>query len=125
MKNSIKISFLVLLTIISTLFSCSSDNDNDSDTNQLIGIWQRVDSDNGSDNKFVFNADNSGMKIYAETHEDGSAISNATSIEWSSSNNSLHIIFYEEIDTPYSFNDEGQLILSAVSEIPFTRVDSY
>ena len=126
MKNSIKLSFVVLFTIVSTLFSCSSDDDNnDSDINELVGIWQRVDSDNGTDNKFVFNADNSGLKIYAEFHEGGTAISNASSLEWSSSNNNLHIIENEEIDTPYSFNEEGQLILSSVSNIPFNRVDSY
>ena len=124
MKKAIKLSFVIVLTIVSTLFSCSSDNDNDSE-NELVGIWQRIDSDNGSDNKFVFNADNSGLKIYAESHEDGTAISNATSLEWSSSSNNLHIIENEEIDTPYSFNENGQLILSAVSNIPFNRVDSY
>ena len=124
MKNNIKTSFVILLTIVSTLFSCSSDTDDSlNETNALVGEWQRVDSNNSFENIFVFNADNSGIKISSETNDNATAISNAVSLEWSSSNNNLLLIIDQEINTPYSFNAQGQLILSAITEIPFVRIN--
>jgi len=124
MKNTIKLSFVILLTIVSTLFSCSSDaDDSQNETNALIGEWKRADSNSSFANGFVFLADNTGVKFTSENHDDGTAISNAVSLEWNSSATNLQLMMYEEINTPFSFNEEGQLILSAISEIPFNRTD--
>lgn len=125
MKSTIKLSFVILLTVIATLFSCSTnDMDDDQDiANALVGEWQRVDSNASLANSFVFYADNTGIKIASEADVDGTAISNATSLEWNSSSTNLQLMMGEEINTPYSFNEEGQLILSAISSIPFVRID--
>lgn len=124
MKKSIKLSFVVVLTIVSTLFSCSSDNDtNSSDTNELVGEWQRVDSNSSFATGFVFNVNNTGLKFSSESFDDGTAISNAVELQWNISNANLQLMMHEEVSTPYSFNEEGQLILSAISEIPYVRID--
>ncbi|WP_452225931.1 hypothetical protein [Lacinutrix cladophorae] len=124
MKKNIAFNLIVVLTVLSTLFSCSTDaDDNFNETNTLVGVWQRIDSNDSFENKFVFYADNSGIKITSETYDNATAISNAISLEWSSANNYLSLLMNEEISTPYSFNEDGQLILSNISEIPFTRID--
>jgi hypothetical protein len=125
MKNAITSSFTVVLLIVTTLFSCSSEDvdDNLIETNTLVGEWQRLDSNASVVNTFEFYADNSGVKIYAEYHDDGTATSSATGIEWNTTSNNIQLLMDEEINTPYSFNAEGQLILSAISEIPFVRID--
>ncbi|MBQ0787513.1 MAG: hypothetical protein KBT69_08440 [Oceanihabitans sp.] len=125
MKNTIKLNFVILLTVVTTLFSCST-NDMDDDqnvANALVGEWQRVDSSASLANSFVFYADNTGIKIASEAQDNGTAISNAVSLEWNSSTTNLQLMMDEEINTPYSFNAEGQLVLSAISEIPFVRID--
>lgn len=125
MKNTIKLNFVILLTVVATLFSCSTnDMDEDQDiANALVGEWQRVDSNASLANSFVFYADNTGIKIASEADTNGTAISNATSLEWNSSSTNLQLMMGEEINTPYSFNAEGQLVLSAISSIPFVRID--
>jgi len=125
MKNTIKLNFVILLTVVATLFSCSTnDMDEDQDIgNALVGEWQRVDSNASLANSFLFYADNTGIKIASEADTNGTAISNATSLEWNSSSTNLQLMMGEEINTPYSFNAEGQLVLSAISSIPFVRID--
>ncbi len=125
MKNTIKLNFVILLTVVATLFSCSTnDMDEDQDiANALVGEWQRVDSNASLANSFVFYADNTGIKIASEADKNGTAISNATSLEWNSSSTNLQLMIGEEINTPYSFNAEGQLVLSVISSIPFVRID--
>ncbi|MBU2940204.1 hypothetical protein KO494_11715 [Lacinutrix sp. C3R15] len=124
MQKPFKSSLIILFTLLSTLFSCSSDADDVENTNNaLVGVWQRIDSTTNFENKFVFNADNSGIKISSETNTDETAISNAISLEWISANNHLQLLINEVIDTPYYFNEEGQLVLSAISEIPFTKIE--
>lgn len=125
MKNTIKSSFVVVLLIVSTLFSCSTNDmdDNQNETNTLVGEWQRADSTSSFANGFVFLADNTGVQFSSESHDDGTAISNAVSLEWNSSTTNLQLMMDEEINTSYSFNAEGELLLSAISEIPFVRID--
>jgi len=124
MQKPFKSSLILLFTVLSTLFSCSSDaDDSENTTNALVGVWQRIDSTSSFENKFVFNVDNSGIQISSETNVDETAISNATSLEWISANNQLQLLIHEVIETPYYFNAEGQLVLSAISEIPYTRIE--
>ncbi|QRM90381.1 hypothetical protein FG167_14425 [Lacinutrix sp. WUR7] len=125
MKNTINSSFVVVLLIVSTLFSCSTNDmdDNQNETNTLVGEWQRADSNSSFANGFVFLADNTGVQFTSENHDDGTAISNAVSLEWNSSGTNLQLMMDEEINTSYSFNAEGELLLSAISEIPFVRID--
>ena len=120
--RGLKMIFYFIL--IATILSCNSDDDENNQTNGLVGVWQRSDVSDIFENKFIFNSDNSGYRTWFEGNSPTSAISNAETFNWSTNDNQLTlIILNEKINTPFSFNSEGQLILSTFSDIPFNKLE--
>ena len=121
MKSLIKLS-LITLFFATTFLSCSSNDDSMTNTHELVGTWERTDSNANFEYQLIFHSDNSGIRISSENNGT-TVISNAVDLEWSTLDNELTLVIDEEIITTYAFDSEGQLYLNSVSDFPFIKLD--
>ncbi len=138
MKN-LKPRIILFITIACILSSCKDDvsnnnaSQNSDENSELVGVWQRSDFikdpdfsnyNENNDYKLHFNTDNSSSLTHGIFYSDGKAISTANTFEWSTENNQLSIKFSDEevINTPYSINEEGQLLLNGLTNLPFNKI---
>ncbi|MFD2823501.1 hypothetical protein ACFS5M_07465 [Lacinutrix iliipiscaria] len=122
MKSLIKLS-LITLFFAATFFSCSSNDDGTMNTtHELVGTWERADSNANFEYKLIFDTNHSGLRISSENNGT-TVISNATDLEWSTIDNELTLFINEEIITDYYFDSEGRLYLNSVSDFPFIKLD--
>ncbi|WP_208997328.1 hypothetical protein [Patiriisocius marinistellae] len=126
MKNNKILKTVIVLFIGISILSCKNDDDNSIEndtTSNLIGEWQRSDSDDQYDYKLIFNTDNTGIRTLLETNADGQVISNASTYTWSTSETLLNFEFDDEsLTTPFSINSNGQLLLSGLSNLLFNKL---
>jgi hypothetical protein len=133
MKKLKKLTLILSLIFIASILSCS-DEDNEIIKNpDLVGVWQRSDfienpDFNGyrenNDYRLFLKSDDSSYLTHAISYDDGTAISFALGLEWSTQDNQLTLIIDgEETNTHYSFNSDGQLILSKLTNFPFNKLD--
>ena len=116
---------LLFFTLIS-LFACSTDDDTtDIVTNaDLIGEWQRNDANDQFVYSLTFEANEIGFKTEFESNEDGQQISSAKIFNWTTNNRMLTINYdNESLTTTYTLNAEGELLLSGISDLLFTKMD--
>ncbi|RBP33130.1 hypothetical protein DFR65_102467 [Oceanihabitans sediminis] len=118
MKN-----ILFVFLLITSVLSCTNNiSEQQTNIHELTGTWERSDSNTTLQNTIVFNEDFTGIKTSFKKDGDF-MISNASDFEWIASESQLTINLYEEIQTSYFFNEEGQLVLSALSTIPYNKID--
>lgn len=114
-KLSLIFTFFILLQ------SCSSDDNSSNASDDFIGKWVRIDSNSNLENELNFNEDYSGIKIYLERNGE-QATSSAIDFNWNATDSELTITFAEEeIISPYSFDTNGYLIITELSEIPYVK----
>lgn len=119
MKNLSVVStiiFIVLLTI-----SCSKDQNE-----KLIGVWERMDSNENFNDKLVFGKDHTGLNIHSTFGASGEVASSVKIFIWSIKDNNL-IISESEITTSaetYTINFEKELISKTSKEINFEKVSN-
>jgi hypothetical protein len=120
MKN---IKLLLIFLIITSTFSCKSDDEMNLSDN-LVGEWLRNDFSDDFEFKLIFQSDNSGLRIYREGNMETEITSSAIQFNWSTDKNTLTFSESDEIiTTKYSFNSDGQLILTDYSDLPFIRIE--
>ena len=119
-----KLKMIFYFIFIATILSCNSDDNEINQTNELVGVWQRSDFSENFEYKLYLNSDYTGMITSSEYFDDGKAISNALTVTWSAIDNQLTLLIAdEEINTPYSFNADGQLILRGLTDLPFNKLE--
>ena len=132
MKNLSKLSIILCFSCICLFASCSSD-DNDADqTADLVGVWQRSDFGETNaegemhDYRLYFMSTGKSYGTHGISYTDGTAISASFGFDTSISNDQLTLIFdatSEVITTPISFNTDGQLILTGITNLPFNEIE--
>lgn len=125
MKNLKIYKPIILFFVLISILSCNKDDDESILTNDLIGEWQRSDFSNEFEYKLIFNSDNTGFRIESETDlEEGTQISSLIPFTWIANNNTLNIDFDGEIvNTNFSINPSGQLLLSDFTDLYFIKID--
>lgn len=119
--KALKATFLILIAF--TILACNDDPKSTDAAKQLIGEWRRSDFSNEFEYKLIFNANNSGIKMQREGNEN-QGISSAITFNWSITNQVLKLDFDGEIETTeFSINDDGQLYLSDITDLYFTKVN--
>ena len=117
MKTLRKLKKIILFFIIVSMISCNTDY-------ELIGVWQRNDFSENFEYKLHLNSNHTGMTTSADYFDDGKALSSAEFVQWTMDNKQLNLIIGgEKITTPYSFNSDGQLILTGLTDIPFNKLE--
>ena len=123
-----QLKFFFCLLMIGTAFvACKSDDDGSDQEEELIGVWQRSDASDIFELQLTFHNDNSGSLMSLEEDPiNQTSTSSIQDLEWSTNGNLLTFSLSgnEAIVTPYSINSEGQLVLSAYSELPFNRLEN-
>ena len=123
MKNLRIPKLIFYILFMTAILSCSKD-DEINQTSELVGVWQRSDVSENFENKFVFQSDNSGYRTWFEGNMPETAISALMTLKWSAIDNHLTIMVGdEEINTTYSINSNGQLILSNLTDLPFNKIE--
>lgn len=117
MKTLKKLKKIIPFLIIVIMISCNKDS-------KLIGVWQRNDFNENFEYKLHLNSNHTGMTTSADYLNDEKVLSSAEFLQWNMDNQQLHLIIGgEKIITPYSFNTEGQLILTGLTDIPFNKLE--
>ena len=124
MKALKKLKPTVLLLTIISILSCNKGDHDIKQEHELVGVWQRSDFSEYFEYKLHFNSDKTGMRTSTKYYDDGKAISNAVSVNWSTIDNQLTLLIADEkYNILYSFNSEGQLILNSLTELPFNKLE--
>ena len=111
--------FFVLISIL----SCKDDNNDSKLTTDLVGEWQRSDFSDEFEYKLVFISNNTGYSSQLEGAKGGPQISTAKSFNWAISDTKLNIDYDGDIvTTNFSFNTEGQLLLSDLTDLYFVKL---
>lgn len=124
MKNLKPHKIFLLIFILITVNSCKEDDKNVNQNNDLIGAWQRSDFNEEFEYKLIFYTDNTGLKTQREGDINGQGISSAVMFNWSINGAILNLDFDGEITTtPFFINTNGQLFLSDLTELYFTKLE--
>ena len=117
MKTLKKLKKIIPFLIIISMISCNTDS-------KLIGVWQRNDFSENFEYKLHLNSNYTGMTTSADYFDDGKVLSSAEFVQWTMDNEQLSLVIGgEKITTPYSFNSDGQLILTGLTDIPFNKLE--
>jgi hypothetical protein len=112
---------LLILLIVTTTFSCESDDEMEL-SHKLVGEWLRSDFSDEQEFKLIFNANNVGIRTFKVGSAETGITSSAFQFTWSIEGN---ILIFNELDTvittSFSFNSEGELILKEYSDLPFIK----
>jgi len=116
------IFYLIFITVIS---SCNSDDNEINQGDELLGRWEHSSSDDISNYELYFLPNNRGGECGMSYHSDGTAIGFCVSFSWSTTNNPKTLIIPEmELNTTYSINADGQLILNNFKKgLPFNKIE--
>lgn len=124
MKNIFFLKVIILILVVSPIFSCDDDDNDLNVAVDLIGEWQRSDFNNEFEYKLIFNSDNSGYRTQREGAIGGQAISSATGFNWFINENILSIDYDDEIvTTSFYINSNGQLFLSDLTNLYFIKLE--
>ncbi len=119
MKNRSVISTLILIILFT--ISCSKDQNK-----ELIGVWERTDSNMNFIDKLVLGKDNTGLSIHSTFGTSGEVASSVKSFIWSIEDGKLSIS-ESEITEPYEtyiINFEKKRISKSSEGINFEKVSS-
>lgn len=114
---------IVLLVLVSFL-SCKEEEDTAVDiTTNLLGEWQRSDVTTEFEYKLVFDTENMGYRTVREGDLTGQSTSTALGFEWNTEDSTLIMEYDNEtVRTSFSINADGQLLLSDVTDLYFTKL---
>ena len=127
MKNSRILRMLFYLIFITVISSCASDDEMHQD-DALLGVWELSSSNDSYYYRLAFLPD------YAGYWEDMSffpppdyeyALGGAANFTWSTTDNRKTLIIPDmELNSPYSINAEGQLIINDLQNgEPFNKIE--
>ncbi len=119
MKKHLQV--FITITLIFFLGSCSTEEIGQN--NDLVGLWERIDFNDNSGYQLVFNADNTGIRIYKEV-EEGNIISSANSFNWQTTDNKVTLLQGDTSLVSYMINSKKQLVLSLDDNLPFKKVSN-
>ena len=113
--------FLALLPIL----SCERDDDDSTQSLDLIGEWQRSDFSDEFEYTLTFQTNDTGFRTVIERDlAEGTEISSLRTFNWVASETTLTLDYDGEIViTPFVLNPNGQLFLSEISEFSFSKVE--
>jgi hypothetical protein len=126
MKNSRILRMLFYLIFITVISSCNSDDNEINQGEELLGVWELSSSNDSNNYQLYFYEDNIGGESGGSSHSDGTAMSFFVSFTWSTTDNPKTLIIPDmELNSPYSINAEGQLIINNFRQgEPFNKLDS-
>lgn len=119
----------MVFIFIAIISSCTSDDNEINQTHELVGRWQIAwqlnDSGDSSNYELNFLPDNSGGGGSVTNHSDGTGIAFYATFTWSTTDNPKTLIIPEMVlNTPYSINADGQLILNNfLKGEPFNKIN--
>lgn len=117
---------IILLLAITTLLSCKNDEQGGSKNtdNNLKGVWQQSNFSEMYDYKLYFNTESEGYSTEYIAQTDSTAISNLRPFIWNTNENTLTIEYEDGASdtTPFSINEDGQLLLPALSAFPYNKL---
>jgi len=124
MKNSRILRMLFYLIFITVISSCASDDEMHQD-DALLGVWELIGSNDSNNYQLYFYEDNIGAESGGSSHSDGTAMSFIVSFTWSRTDNPKTLIIPDmKLNSPYSINAEGQLIINDLQNgEPFNKID--
>lgn len=129
MKNSRILRMIFYLIFITVISSCNSDDNEINQGEELLGVWRHGNPyELGGEYTLTFYADYSGFwgdMSYFPPPDFEYGISGAASFTWSTADNPKILIIPDmKLNTPYSFNAEGQLILNNLRQgKPFDKIE--
>lgn len=125
MKNLKILKMIILFLVVTAIYSCSNDDNDDANpTADLIGEWQRSDFNNVFEYKLIFNADNSGYRTQREGELDGQSTSSLRAFNWNVNEDILNIDYDGEIEmTNFYINSNEQLHLTDLTDLYFIKLD--
>jgi len=125
MKNSRKLRMLFYFIFVTVILSCNNDDNEINQGEELLGRWQHSSSDDIRNYELHFLPNNHGSECGMSYHSDGTAIGFCASFSWSTTNNPKTLIIPEmELNSPYSINADGQLILNNFKNgLPFNKLN--
>lgn len=114
--------FLFILSI--TISSCSKDTRNELSSDDLVGKWQRSDTDTSFEFQYNFLTDFTGYQTEKSIDTNLNETSSAISFTWTANEDILTLTFdAEEIVSKYTLNLHGQLILDEFDGYYFSKVE--
>ena len=116
---------LFYLIFIAVISSCNSDDEIQQD-DALLGVWELSSSNDSNNYQLYFYEDNIGGESGGSSHSDGTAMSFYVGFTWSTTDNPKTLIIPDmKLNSPYSINAEGQLIINNFRQgKPFNKLDS-
>ena len=107
-----KTSRILIFLFITAISSCASDDEIQQD-DALLGVWELSSSNDSNNYQLYFYEDNIGAESGGSSHSDVTAMSFIVSFTWSRTDNPKTLIIPDmKLNSPYSINTEGQLIIN-------------
>jgi len=116
------IFYLIFITVIS---SCNSDDNEINQGDELLGSWELRSSNDLSSYGIDFMLDNVCGWRFTSMYPDGTFTSSYQGFNWSTTDNPKTLIILEmELNSLYSINADGQLIINNLKKgLPFNKLD--
>jgi len=127
-KKTMKNSRILIFLFITAISSCASDDEMQQD-DALLGVWELSSSNDYYYYRLAFLPDYSGywedMGFFPPPDYEY-ALGGAANFTWSTTDNRKTLIIPDmELNSPYSINAEGQLIINDLQKgLPFNKLDS-
>ena len=124
-QNAMKNLRILILIFITAISSCISDDEEINQGDELLGEWELSSSSDSGHYRLVFLPNNLGGWSSVAYYSDGTALGIAVGFTWSTTINPKTLIIPNmELDSPYSFNADGQLIINNLKNgLPFNKFD--
>jgi len=132
MKNSRILKMIFYFIFIIVISSCNSDDIEINQGDELLGEWRRSDASDSGNYELYFLPNNHGGECGMSYHSDGTALGYCASFYWMVTDNPKTLIVRDSsdpesseiINSPYSFNADGQLIINNLKNgLPFNKLD--
>ncbi|MEZ4875567.1 MAG: hypothetical protein R2793_09020 [Flavobacteriaceae bacterium] len=110
--------------MLALLSSCAKENNDFNAGDNLIGKWQRSDSNENFEFQITFSSDLTGYQTEKITDTNTGETSSALGFSWEANNELLTIQFDEQTRSSYySINPQGILTLDLYEGVFFEKVD--
>ncbi len=124
-KKAMKTLRILIFIFITAISSCASD-DEIHQADELLGSWELSSSNDSHYYRLYFYEDNiGGESSGGYSSSDDTAISVMEGFTWSTIDNPKTLIIPNmKLNSPYSINAEGQLIINNLQKgLPFNKLD--
>lgn len=122
-----KLNLILGILIGFTLISCSNDDEPQVSENELVGIWLRIDSYEGFEERFTFNSNQTGNIYFRDgAITDSNVLENSDDMIWATQNNILTVTANDgtgDFSASYVINSSGQLVLANDLELTYNKID--